>query len=254
LNRALLVGINDYPGCPLRGCLNDVESMKSVLLANGFSLMNILTLTDQEAVMKSIVDSLALMVEQAKKGDHLVFHFSGHGSQVPDQFIFGTDELDGLDEIICPYDMDWNGIYIRDDTLRSILQGLHPEATCDVFLDSCHSGTGLRGEDTPRFMPNPNLDFPLPPGYPVRGLLKADTLPNVVLWAGCRDDQTSADAFIDNKPQGAFTWAITEAIKRWGNTHRRKVHTLTLGIIEQGYEQVPQLECSDEMKGRRVFE
>jgi metacaspase-1 len=257
MNRALLVGINDYPGCPLRGCLNDVESMKAVLLANGFSLMNILTLTDHEAVMKSIVDSLALMVEQAHKGDHLVFHFSGHGSQVPDQFICGTDEVDGLDEIICPYDMDFNGIFIRDDTLRNTLQDLHPEATCDVFLDSCHSGTGLRGGDIPRFMPNPSLDFPLgyPVQIPVRGILKDDIPGNLALWAGCRDTQTSADAFIDGKPQGAFTWACTRALAIVGPRNRSAhIKSITNLLSGKGYEQTPQLECTEEMKGRRIFE
>jgi metacaspase-1 len=255
MNRALLVGINDYPDYPLRGCLNDVEAMKAALLDNGFDPMHILILKDSEAKMQHIVNSLASMVNHAQAGDHLVFHFSGHGSQVPDQSIFGKDEIDGLDEILCPYDMDWNGIFIRDDTLRKIFENLHPEATCDVFLDSCHSGTGLRGEDTSRFLPNPCLPYPMLLNDSVRGLLKDDTPGNVALWSGCRDTQTSADAFISGKPQGAFTYAFTNMLRLCNDADRKEVYEVVLEQLARlGYEQTPQLECTDEMKGRRVFE
>ena len=58
-------------------------------------------------------------IARAQPGDVLVFYYSGHGSQVRDR---NGDELtDGLDEIICPYDMDWDrGTYILDDDLDAI--------------------------------------------------------------------------------------------------------------------------------------
>ena len=54
-------------------------------------------------------------------GDVLVFHYSGHGSQVPDRH--GDEVDDGLDEIICPYDLDWDDPF-TDDDLYDIVQGL----------------------------------------------------------------------------------------------------------------------------------
>jgi hypothetical protein len=60
--------------------------------------------------------------KDAKAGDKLLFHFSGHGSQIRDR---DGDELkDQLDEIICPHDMDWNGTYIVDDDLKAVFSKL----------------------------------------------------------------------------------------------------------------------------------
>ena len=33
--KALVVGIDDYPGCPLNGCVNDAEEIKNLLETNG---------------------------------------------------------------------------------------------------------------------------------------------------------------------------------------------------------------------------
>lgn len=33
--KALVVGINDYPTCPLRGCCNDSEAIKDLLSNHG---------------------------------------------------------------------------------------------------------------------------------------------------------------------------------------------------------------------------
>ena len=52
-------------------------------------------------------------VNDATNVRDILFHFSGHGSQIRDR---DGDELkDHLDEIICPHDMDWDGTYIVDD-------------------------------------------------------------------------------------------------------------------------------------------
>lgn len=32
--KALIVGIDEYPGCPLRGCVNDANSVASLLERN----------------------------------------------------------------------------------------------------------------------------------------------------------------------------------------------------------------------------
>lgn len=99
---ALLVGINAYPnhvcdleadcflgqgsalGTPLQGCLTDVELQRELLLNRfGFSDRDILTLVDGAATRDSIETAFQThLVEQARPGDVVVFHFSGLGSQV----------------------------------------------------------------------------------------------------------------------------------------------------------------------------
>ena len=47
---ALLVGINDYPEKPLKGCVTDVELQRKLLIYKyGFQPEDILSLTDKEA-------------------------------------------------------------------------------------------------------------------------------------------------------------------------------------------------------------
>lgn len=50
-------------------------------------------------------------------GDVLFFHFSGHGTQIPDR---ASEESDGKDEAICPTDMN----VIADDDLRALFKPL----------------------------------------------------------------------------------------------------------------------------------
>ncbi len=117
LRKALLVGLNDYPNPEnhLKGCINDVLQTSRVLQdAYGFDdARQIRMLTDRRATTAAIAHRLRWLVDGARPGDLLVFHYSGHGSQVRDR---EGDELeDGLDEIICPYDLDWDDPFTDDD-------------------------------------------------------------------------------------------------------------------------------------------
>ena len=57
-------------------------------------------------------------MRDSKKGDVALLHYSGHGSNVPDD---NSDEADGRDEILCPADLDWDDP-LRDDWLRTTLR------------------------------------------------------------------------------------------------------------------------------------
>jgi len=91
---ALLVGINQYPeevcDCPavngsaLQGAITDVELQRELLVHRfGFQASDILTLTDQQATRDGIESAfISHLVDQARSGDIVVFHFSGFGSLV----------------------------------------------------------------------------------------------------------------------------------------------------------------------------
>jgi hypothetical protein len=111
--KALLVGINDYQSVSdLRGCVNDVLDMHFTLRSLfGFETPEIRVLTDSRATKDYIVQRLKWLVDGAQAGDFLVFHFSGHGSQIRDR---DHDELeDQLDELICPYNRDMAGMRLH---------------------------------------------------------------------------------------------------------------------------------------------
>jgi hypothetical protein len=85
---ALLVGINQYQDRakfpPLRGCLTDVELQRIVLTHRfGFLPENILVLQDKLATRNAIESAFqSHLVDRARPGDVVVFHFSGYGRSV----------------------------------------------------------------------------------------------------------------------------------------------------------------------------
>ena len=249
--RALLVGINHYPDPEnaLRGCLNDVRQVGDLLHQRfGFEGNgSVRLLTDARATTAAIVSGLHWLVDDAAPGDVLVFHYSGHGSQVPDRH---GDEADGLDEIICPYDLDWDSPF-TDDDLHAIVQGLPASVNLTVILDSCHSGTGLR--ELPAEGEAPRSRWLNPPER-LHRLLREDMAMRrfgaraaecgAILIAGCRSDQSSADADIDGEYHGALTYFLCRAIEElaYAASYRAVVARTRRLLQTNGYEQVPQLE------------
>jgi beta-lactamase superfamily II metal-dependent hydrolase len=139
--RALLVGINQFhdPDLnPLRGCINDTEDMKDVLRRfYGFEDGEIHILKDREAAGDGIRSELDWLLSGSAAGDVRIFHFSSHGSQVDDQ---SDDELECLDEVILPYDHDWEHPF-RDDELASIFEKIPAGVNFTFLADCCHSGS-----------------------------------------------------------------------------------------------------------------
>ncbi|GAX76877.1 hypothetical protein CEUSTIGMA_g4323.t1 [Chlamydomonas eustigma] len=162
--KALLVGCN-YPGtkASLEGCVNDVWAVQGMLTNIYFGFLEadieIMIDTDKKYIQPSglnIKAKLADMVAAAKDGDELVFHFSGHGTQVPTT---DKDELDGKDEAICPTDMN----IICDNDLHNILAPLssRPNVKFTFIADCCHSGTLLDHEQV--IITGPKEGGPPPP-------------------------------------------------------------------------------------------
>ena len=144
--KAFLVGINDYypigqAGQDLEGCVNDVRDMANTLVICGFKPRDILICTDSRATKKNIIKGLEHLVKNSNKNDSLVFYYSGHGSQVTDT---NEEEHDYYDEVLCPHDMDFSGVYISDDEISKIISMINNDANLEVVLDCCHSGTATR--------------------------------------------------------------------------------------------------------------
>lgn len=144
-DKALLLGINQYKKVnSLRGCVNDVENMRKLLIDElGFSQPNVKVLVDQRVLKSEVKKQMKWLFKDAQPEDRIVFHFSGHGSYTAD---LDGDEEDAADELICLYDMDFNDsdTYLLDDELRRWTENLPPGAQLTIVLDSCHSGTGTR--------------------------------------------------------------------------------------------------------------
>jgi hypothetical protein len=230
--KALLIGIN-YMNTPyqLNGCIDDTNRMKEFLSSYGFNDFKILTdLTDLKPTKSNILNELKKLITTSNSGDVLFFYYSGHGSYTYDK---NREETDGNDEMLISLDT----LPILDDELKSILQNyLSREITIIGMFDSCHSGTVL------------DLKY----NYLVRDPLKDDNYSendkvsecqgNVIMISGCMDEQTSAEALIENKAQGALTWSFIECLNKNPNCSWRELIKTMRGLLKNnGFTQIPQL-------------
>jgi hypothetical protein len=261
------VGINEFEHLPgsswLNGCINDAEDFAAALQdVFRFDSSSVTVLSDRQATKAAVEGALTELVEQAERGDldHIVFSFSSHGTQVPDP---SGDEPDRADEALAAYDIrsigdawDTETVIVDDDL--NVLLGRVPEGCLvEVYLDTCHSGTGLRAMDLlpgrkPRFLPPPtpaavdDLGEREPVG--LRDLVRAAARSGAsapVLLAACRADQTAADAYFDGRYNGAFSYHLLRALRAPSPGSRREVLNEVRAALRAGrFSQTPQLEGS----------
>jgi hypothetical protein len=279
--RALCVGINEFKSLPmsswLSGCVNDADDLSKALKKLGFTARTTTVLRDKEATKKQVMSALTGMVEKSVPGDHLVFTFSSHGTQVP-SMPDDPDEPDGLDEAFACHDIKQSGdrwdrkTVIVDNELRDLFASVPGGVLVEVLLDTCHSGTGLKDLDDiqqamllgrrPRFLPPPT-----PKGLNRARDIRAATPSPVerkslheltkvrsgtakpVLFAACRPDQTASDATFDSRPNGAFTYLFLKALAEDGSRSRSQLASaVTKGLKSGDFDQRSTLEAPAKAK------
>ena len=259
--KALLVGIN-YPSTSseLRGCVNDVVDMQG-MLREMFGFSQIKTLLDEQATTNNILNSLEALVHDAEAGDVLFFHYSGHGSQMLTNYGTGYED-DGLDEIICPIDLDWKRNVVRDNDLSRIFDKVPAGVSWTVVLDCCNSGGGMdhleqyqpdvanRSSDRSgdnvvgRYMVPPDdvVDLSLA-GVKPRRMQIRDINKTGLLITGCQANQTSADAYIDGRFNGALTYTLIQTMKEnaWNLDYKTLIDNINQKMVTYGFTQRPEL-------------
>lgn len=266
MDKALLIGINLYPGAPLTGCVNDIGNMANLLVDQyEFHDNSIRLLADRRATTESILSELEWLVDGVSPNDRIVFHFSGHGVQVATRN--WKREVDGLDEVICPFDFEWrDNKMIRDKQLYNMFKAIPPGTRFAWVNDSCHSGDLTRAisqnQETPKTIPLP-LDVawdvriaksrkvpcvrmsPSNKVIGVRGIMSEETGElEVGFVSGCMSTQTSADTNIGGIPCGALTWFLIKRLRSMPkDTSLQNVVKETRNDLEKaGYSQRPQAE------------
>jgi len=256
---ALLVGIDNYndPKINLMGCVTDVTDLRLVLLDKGFKNKNIRVITDDEATKNNILNLLEEMILASIPGDELVFHFSGHGSQIPDM---NGDEVDKLDEVLIPYDFNWNGGYISDDAIAERFKKIPDGVIMSMISDSCHSGTISKDINSKTKSITPPAHI-LQTIYSVKGIklnsigLRTDGGPQKhILLTGCRSTQTSASAIINGEWHGVLTYYFIQSLKNNDNItwHNSYIYLLD-AIGKTNNTQTPQLTGPNYLLTKPVF-
>ena len=268
---ALLVGINynNNPDARLNGCYNDIVNVSQYLrTVLGYSASSVNVLTDGNRgaagagtasallpTRQNILAGMSALVAGMVAGDEAVFHFSGHGSLVRDT---NGDEATGLDSCLCPLDYaasaSAGGGIITDDEIRVLLVNRVPRgARLYVILDCCHNGTGCdvryKYEDFSLLIAPPSAGRAAVWRTQQKAFVQgkyAETAGEVFMISGSRDEQTSADAYINNAFAGALTYAVFAILRAnqaairtysWSSLLRDVRHFMRVNR----YSQVPQV-------------
>jgi hypothetical protein len=214
--RALLIGINKYKAVPkLQGSLNDIETMRQILLTRwGFADRHITVVADEAGTRAGILAALEQLVKDAGPHDTVYFHYSGHGSQVED--LNGDEAEDHLDETLVPQDGRSGEVRdITDDELDAIFARLRAKSAL-IVLDSCHSGTATRSLDIrTRSIPRDTrveIYKHAEEAKPKTRAIVPVMTSRYVVMTGAASHQEALDGPVDGRAHGFFTYALSKSL------------------------------------------
>jgi len=295
--KALFIGINYFgTQAELKGCINDVKNV-SALVCQRFGFNNCTYLTDDQQdpskkpTYDNIINGMKWLVEGAKPGDSLFFHYSGHGGTAKDS---ESDEIDGFDETILPLDYSSKGQIVDDVIYENLVKPLPQGCRLTAVFDSCHSGTVMdlpytyQCDGKVEVIENDVRKEIFKKAISVVGsLITGDTGAiakalmsifdgsltstssntnqqaviekrkhdaDVIQFSGCRDNQTSADASINNVATGAMSYALITVLNQNQNISYSQLLTQIRKIMtEKRFSQIPQLSSSHPMDMNSQF-
>jgi hypothetical protein len=244
----------------------DVLAIKSVLVSKYQFKPEDITVLDkpEETTHAGIVKAFQDLIADTHPGDIVYFHYSGHGSRVPEHGPPSTwNEVDGWNEAMVPSDYkvedekhDLN--FVIDDEIGSLIDQLmkkEPKLVTMSF-DCCHSGSITRPFVTLR---GRGFNYPYPDPHP--GMRKQTTRgtdmsevkaffdkkdSNLVVLSAAQSNEVAHEANIGNTSMGLFTWALVKALQEATpkTTYGELYGQIKQAMIEKngGEVQNPQLE------------
>lgn len=262
---ALLVGINKYSGQPLRGCVNDLDLQRYLLIHRfGFNPKDIYILTDEKATRQGILDGFEeYLIKQVKPGDVVVYHYSGHGSLINDPNPIITEagsKKAGLNGTFVPIDSNLppgypeQGGVVKDimgHTLFLLMSAIKSD-NLTVVLDSCYSGGATRdSRRRARDSGEKILISPEEKSYQEQWLsrlkwsheefvrrYRAGVAKGVVL-AATNPEQTAMDYRFNGFDAGLFTYKLTQYLWQASGTPDSAISSVNQQIQKENVFQTP---------------
>lgn len=234
--RVLSIGISEYPessGWNKINAHNDVELIMS-LFPNASSLEN------AAATRSEIERQLKALVNIATQGDTVIIHFSGHGQQIITQS--SSDEADGVDEAIVPFDADkrknatYNGQnHLTDDAFGAavdeVRRAVGASGMVIAVIDACHSDSMDKDADASKeiyrgtdeiFGAERMSDEKIASlretyhNQDVSDLSVSPRISDVIYLSACRSDQRNYEVTANGKGYGSLTYYFWEAYRDQG--------------------------------------
>jgi hypothetical protein len=238
LKRALIIGIN-YVGTryALEGCINDALDMQSQLTRFFPTCKETRIITDYTPLRPTraeILSSISWLVTGLAPGEHVLFHYSGHGGRVRDR---SGEEVSGSDSCLYPINGSRLETILDDEVRASLVNRIPQGCKCLIVLDSCYSGTGA---DLRYIWQAPTaafLTYSESKNYP-------RTSGTVLALSASLDTQVAADTRDEwGRPCGALTMALLRTWRTYGPAIRFKhlLWDVRSFLKQRRYSQIPQL-------------
>lgn len=247
--KGILFGLNydDNDNARLKGCINDVQNLKSFLNEKYNISLECFT-DDLDKINTSYNGIISKLYELAidsyrKNLDYVFISYSGHGTSVTD---YNNDENDYKDEALVPSDFMTKGVIV-DDILQSIISLFNPITKIVVLIDACHSGTMI----DIKYKWNSSTSVSIEN-------IACSINSRVIYISGCEDFATSSDCFnFSNKYKysGALTSSFLQALKEVDSIDIFVIIDRVRKILkEKGFSQIPQMSSTYNLyKDPRLF-
>jgi metacaspase-1 len=239
---AVIIGINyKNTTIELSGCMNDANSIKTFLLEKCNYTNNNVRMLSENSILptrENIISELNNLVQKAidENLTELWFSYSGHGSN-----IVSTTESDNKDEVLVPLDYPTTNNVVTDNELHEIFSRL--PSTCNLFslIDACNSGTVLDLKYVCR-LNNDDITFEDHSSSQSTAISA-----NIIKISGSRDEQTSAEDYINGQYRGVLTTYFLECANElsYNCSSEQLIKQLTNKVSELNYTQIPTLTCSN---------
>jgi len=226
---ALLFGINDYMGSnnDLSGCLNDVDDVEKKL-RNEFPEFQIRKFKDSEVTTHKFIAEIENALNTIKLPGVLYIHYSGHGTQIPN-----IQESNKYDEALYLY----NGPLV-DDNIWTLQQKTPEDLIVVAKFDSCFSGNMNRSINPAR-----SRFYKLPGVRIMKGAVRKfnkSASDRWVIFSGCGEEQTSADAWFNGRANGAFTYYDLKSYDR-NSIYNGEIVKIRTFLPNNNFDQAPTL-------------
>lgn len=267
---AILIGIDDYPDSPLKGCVRDVQELKEQLestLHNAIRIQMITAArTDGEPselaaapslwpTYDNVVQAFEQSTSLARAGDFVYIHFSGHGTRKPPSGEFSNTPTGDVALALLTGGEQTQVTYLWGFDLARLLKGMVDKGlVVTVVLDCCFSGSVYRDDEEgagTRFLPFDDKIGMRDLHRSQNNLLAgegsayrdASSLPNWLLnpdryaiLTACGPHEVAREPEIDGYRRGFMSYFLLEAIKSFGLTKRhRDIHqNLCMKMREYG--------------------
>ena len=271
---ALIVGIDDYPSCPLNGCVADTQKMidylKSDLVSNHYTI-DFEILNDGDAKRMNIIEAFQKHLGKAGKDDIALFYFSGHGAQeIADQTIWHGEGNRKLEGLVC-HDSLSTSLLLADKELRFLINSISEnDAHILTIFDCCHSGGNTRGfvetemtkrqfadprmgQEFPKrawnqFFFNEKIDIERLKSKPLNEVMPQG---NHIQLAACQSDQSAYETNIQNWGKGGvFTYNLIQVLNRSkGMVSYYDLKSRIFHFIKNQYNQTPVIYVKGSKRG-----